>query len=357
LDTFAESNPLFSVADVRLGDRDNTRLAIDALQIPAGITAILGYSGAGKTSLLNLLSGFEPPDAGKIVRHPVDLQRSGSQTCRLPMFWCPQNGGLWPHLTASQHVSLVRSGTTQSDQRGLHRPTDSGIISQPIDSSDELLEMFDLTDRKDAVPGQLSQGERSRLSVARAVASAAGVLILDEPLAHVDAARKSGYWNVVLQKAATTRTSIVFASHEPEVVLRAAKTVACLEAGRVTFQGPTVKLLQNPPSSATARLLGPVNWFVDPAECSQWFVDGNKGAGNRRAIRPTELKSCCDAASELEVLSTIDCGLYQETKVRHTSLKQIRSIVHRHGTACPNVGSRVSFQIVASPQHRVRGSG
>ena len=140
------------------------------LTLRSGETAVLGASGAGKTSLINLLVGFERPQRGSITSH---LPASGA---KLPMYWVPQDDGLWPHLTARQHLAAVCN-------RG--------------ESIDALLDAFDLRDQTERPPSKMSQGQRSRLSVARALAADPHVLVMDEPLAHVDPARFDQFWDVL----------------------------------------------------------------------------------------------------------------------------------------------------------------
>src|SRR5436190_3191501 len=149
--------PLWTLDRVSLGPR---RLHEVSVAISPGVTAVLGWSGAGKTSLLNLLVGFEKPERG-IIAGPRSV------------FWVPQNGGLWPHCTAREHLRIVKK-------------SDEGV--------DEMLEAFDLTERSDARPSELSDGEQARLSVARALMATVDVLVMDEPLVHVDPARVANYW-------------------------------------------------------------------------------------------------------------------------------------------------------------------
>jgi iron(III) transport system ATP-binding protein len=141
------------------------RLSDISLSIQSGVTAVLGHSGAGKTSLLNLLVQFEPPDTGSL-----DAQFDRG-THRIPIFWVPSDGGLWPHLTVAEHIAAV-------------------IASSPNDAeTNRWLEEFDLTNRRDSRPDTLSAGEQARLAVARALASDAAVLGMDVPLVHVDPSR------------------------------------------------------------------------------------------------------------------------------------------------------------------------
>ena len=86
--------------------------------------------------------------------------------------------------------------------------------------ADELLAAFGLTEVSDKYPGQLSQGEASRLSVVRALASQAKVLVMDEPLVHVDQAHWPQYWDFIRASCASHSISLVFSTHSPELVLR-----------------------------------------------------------------------------------------------------------------------------------------
>ena len=91
------SNTLWQLESVGLGQR----LRDITLQIKPGVTALLGPSGAGKTSLLNVLIGFEKPDAGKFT---AEFDRCSH---RISLFWVPADGGLWPHLTVAEHIATV----------------------------------------------------------------------------------------------------------------------------------------------------------------------------------------------------------------------------------------------------------
>ncbi|HEV8004340.1 MAG TPA: ATP-binding cassette domain-containing protein, partial [Planctomycetaceae bacterium] len=158
-----KSDRLWHLEDVRVEGWTRPRLDVPALDIRRGVTAVLGISGAGKTTLLNLLCGFARPDGGRV--DTFISQNNG----RLPLFWVPQNDGLWPHRTARAHLEQVQNGAAGS--------------------APDWLADFNLGDHAQKTPEQLSHGERNRLAIARALASGAGVLVLDEPMAHVDPAQ------------------------------------------------------------------------------------------------------------------------------------------------------------------------
>ena len=227
--------PLWTLDSVQLDGDRRPRLDVEHLEIRTGCTAIVGASGAGKTSLLNLLVGFESPHHGRIeTRLPTD-------TGRLPLFWIPPDGGLWPQATVDEHLQAVAPHGPQSSQ--------------------DTLAQFGLDHLQNTCPGQLSAGERSRLSVARGLAANASVLVADEPLVHVDPARLDRDWESLVSGTRQAGTSLVFATHLPSQALRHADRVVVLSDGQVIAEGHMAKLYTHPPSREVAESLGPANWF------------------------------------------------------------------------------------------------
>jgi iron(III) transport system ATP-binding protein len=255
-----------------------------SLSITTGVTAVLGHSGAGKTSLLNLLVGFEKPTAGTIYGRPAT-------------FWVAQDFGLWPHLTAAEHLQAVNYQKA------------------------DLLDEFDLRDRADALPHRLSQGERSRLSVARALATEATVLVLDEPLAHVDPARVGKYWEVIRRRA----KSLVFATHSPRAVLAEAKQVICLQEGRVIYSGEVEELYWRPTTPELAACFGEANW-LGPDESRLWLRREESAA---RCYRPEQIELETAPESPLVVESARFEGAVAEVELRHESNGKRRRFWHR----------------------------
>ncbi|MGC1274804.1 MAG: ATP-binding cassette domain-containing protein, partial [Planctomycetaceae bacterium] len=95
---------IWTLDRVRLGRSPSPRLDDVSLAVAAGITAVVGYSGAGKTSLLNLLVGYERPDAGVVMRRSRSLSDG---VRRLPVFWVPPDDGLWSRVSVRRHFELV----------------------------------------------------------------------------------------------------------------------------------------------------------------------------------------------------------------------------------------------------------
>ncbi|MFO0975484.1 MAG: ABC transporter ATP-binding protein [Planctomycetaceae bacterium] len=301
---FSPTAPFFlTLSDVVLEGTQHRRLDGISLQLGVEKTAILGLSGAGKTSLLNVLAGFEVPTSGQIVLSPPSTES------RLFRYWVPQNGGLWPHVELIGHLRSVAGGAADSE---IHK------------KSDEILDAFDLRHRANAFPDELSQGERSRLALARALMANPRVLLADEPLAHVDIVRKPDFWKVVDEWVSRAGCSFVFSSHEPEVVLRHAERVIVLETGSVIFDGPVSVLYDNPPEKRVAEFLGPVNWLGDPLrKLLGGFSDRDCG------IRPERIALSEDPSGKFEVVRSFRTGFFQETSLTTARGDMEFSLIHR----------------------------
>ncbi len=266
------------------------RLREVSLKIETGVTALLGWSGAGKTSLLDLLARFETPSSGKIIGDPRTA-------------WVPQNGGLWAHCTAREHLK---------------------IACRNRDGIDDLLTAFDLETKSESRPHELSEGEQSRLSVARALAADAPVLLMDEPLVHVDPARAGKYWNIIREHIAMTGASLIFATHVPELVLAEAARVVSLRAGRVLHSSSVADLYAVPPTPELMTFLGPGNWLT-PDETQRWFDEDIDAS---RCFRPEQIEIVADPAGRTTVQRVTFFGTGETVEVRDKS-GSTRAFTHR----------------------------
>jgi ABC-type glutathione transport system ATPase component len=310
--------PLWRLNDVTLRGVGRARLDRVSLKIFAGSTAVIGYSGAGKTSLLNLLVEFERADGGV-----VEFVKPPNQS-RLPLFWVPQTDGMWPHLTVVEHLTTVL-------------PPDVSTTA-----ANELLAAFDLSSLRDARPDRLSQGERSRVAVARALASHAAVLVMDEPLSHVDPARVGTYWNVVRDHCRATSASLVLATHAPEIVLREAERVVCLNDGRVVFAGDVSDLYHRPPSVELARFLGPINWF-SPDEASSWI---SMSVTSDICLRSERLSIVRSESGHHVVRASRFAGSVAEVELADERASRIKTLYHRPSADELRPGDRVVVRSV-----------
>ena len=245
---------LWTLHNVTLNGRGRPRLDEVSVEIPEGRVAIVGASGSGKTSFLNLLVGFETPSEGSLSveslalsdRHVTasvpPIAQPSTLNPQRSFFWSPPDYGLWPHLTVREHLVAV---SPRRDEDRLER----------------LLSGFGLEALVAAYPASLSQGECSRLAVARAVAAEPRCLVLDEPLEHVDTRLREQCWRVLREAVAATGASLVFSTHAPDRVLSEAEWCLCLDEGQLVWSGPVEELYERPSSPEIARFLGPCNWL------------------------------------------------------------------------------------------------
>ncbi|MFH5802889.1 ATP-binding cassette domain-containing protein [Alienimonas sp. DA493] len=317
--------PLFRLSHVRLpGAPGRPRLDDVSLEIPPGVTAIVGASGAGKSSLLEALVGFETPSAGAVERGAPPIG-DGEPGAACELFWVPSDLGLWPGETARGHLLAVQPERDDA-------------------AAEELLGRIGLSGVAESRPGTLSAGERSRLALARAVASGAGVLVLDEPLAHVDPAALPGLWTVLREHwdgtADGVRRSVVFATHDPAAAVRESTHCVALADGRAAFAGSTEELHENPPDRATGALLGPLNELPpDP-----------RPGGPRRFVRAERLELAPAEDGPLTVVRTAPAGPVTTTEL--TDDGGNRTVLHhRPGpplAAGVRVATRLAFALLAA---------
>ena len=303
-------NILWQLEGVGLGQR----LRDITLRIESGVTAVLGHSGAGKTSLLNLLVGFEKPDAGKLL---TEFNR-GSH--RISLFWVPADGGLWPHLTVAEHITAVTEENAGQETE-----------------TNRWLEEFDLTHRRASRPDTLSAGEQSRLSVARALAADAAVLVMDEPLEHVDPSRVGKYWQIIRRYLAEKNNSLIFATHSPRPVLAEAQRVICLRDGCVHYDGEVETLYWHASSPDLAGCLGEANW-LEPEASRLWLRREEPAA---RCFRPEQISVQPDEQSPLVVESSRFQGAVAEVEVRHEPTGAVRTFYHRPSSNHLARGTRI----------------
>jgi molybdate transport system ATP-binding protein len=191
----------------------------------SGITALFGPSGAGKTSIANMIAGLLRPDRGRIVLDGETLFDSDGGIDMPPRRrragYVFQDGRLFPHLSVRRNLDYGRW------MQGLprDRPTFDRIC--------DLLDIGHLLTRR---PGALSGGERQRVALGRALLMQPRLLLLDEPLASLDAARKREILPY-FQRLRDEARPMIYISHDPDEVKALASRVVLLEDGRITATG------------------------------------------------------------------------------------------------------------------------
>ncbi len=195
-----------------------------------GIAALFGHSGAGKTTILKMIAGLTRPDHGRIVADGrvlfdadgnIDLP---AHRRRVGMVF--QEARLFPHMTVMRNLTYGRW---------------AGRRGAKVDF-DRICGMLGLGDLMERHPGRLSGGEKQRVAIGRALLSDPALLLMDEPLASLDGARKNEILPYLEEIRDATGLPIVYVSHEMDEVARLADTLVVLSQGAVLGCGDAVEM-------------------------------------------------------------------------------------------------------------------
>ncbi len=209
------------------------RLARDRFTLDAvfesgdGITALFGPSGSGKSTVIRLIAGLEQPERGCIVLGDTVLldtaarRRVPPHQRRIGLVF--QDAQLFPHLSVRQNLDYGRS-FTPAVRRRIER--------------DPVVEVLGIGHLMGQMPSTLSGGERQRVAIGRAMLTSPALLVMDEPLASLDASRKLEILPFIERLGAEFAIPILYVSHAVEEVARLAQRVVRIEAGRVLAVGP-----------------------------------------------------------------------------------------------------------------------
>jgi molybdate transport system ATP-binding protein len=212
----------------RQGDFE-LRLAFDS---PQGLTALFGQSGSGKTTLVRAIAGLLRPQQARIAVGDQILVDTAAgivvPTHRRRIGYVFQEPRLFPHLTVRQNLGY-----------GRWFAADRGAAADDA----RLVEMLDIGPLLRRHPGGLSGGERQRVAIGRALLCAPQLLLMDEPLSQIDAARKAEILPYIERLRDELKIPIVYVSHALDEVVRLAGHLVCIADGRLLAAGPTADVL------------------------------------------------------------------------------------------------------------------
>jgi iron(III) transport system ATP-binding protein len=218
---------------------------------PAGrVTAILGPSGQGKTTLLRLIAGFDQPDAGRIL---IDSQVvSDTQTVVAPehrgIGYVPQDGALFPHLSVERNIAFgISAGKFKRSRRDQSRRIE------------ELVALVGLEGLSDRRPGEISGGQRQRVALARALAPNPRLVLLDEPFSALDASMRHDISQEVIAILRRAGTTTVMVTHDQQEAMSIADHVVVLLDGHIGQQGSPSEIYDSPAGADVARFIGDAN--------------------------------------------------------------------------------------------------
>jgi molybdate transport system ATP-binding protein len=215
-----------------------------------GFTILFGPSGAGKTTVLDCIAGLAKPDSGRLAigeRVLFDAEpRTDLPVAKRHVGYVFQGLALFPHLTVEKNIQYGLAHFSQAEQAR---------------RASVILEAFRIAHLAQRYPREISGGESQRVALARTLVTDPAVLLLDEPLAALDAATKAKIIDDLRQWNQAHRIPILYVTHSREEVFALGERVIVLDAGRIVAQGTPHEVISAPQQEAVAQLVGFENIF------------------------------------------------------------------------------------------------
>jgi putative ABC transport system ATP-binding protein len=206
---------IYKVADLEVVALRGLELSVDRGEV----IAVVGASGSGKSTMLNILAGYDTPSAGTVRVGKFDLLQMTNKEVveyrrqEVGFVWQETSRNLFPYLTAYENVELPMLLTGVNGSKRTQR-------------SNELLEIVGLGHRRDHKPGQLSGGEQQRVAIAVALANRPPLLLADEPTGELDDVTASEVLTLLNNVNAELGTTIVIVTHDPAISTSVGRAIA-----------------------------------------------------------------------------------------------------------------------------------
>ena len=233
------------------GEGRGTGFSLDvSFTVVAGFTVLFGASGAGKTTVLDMIAGLQEPDSGRIAAGETALFDSSGKI-NLPVQqrrigYLLQTLALFPHMTARRNIEYGLADIAPEARTARVR---------------EIAESFGIGGMLERRPRELSGGERQRVALARALVTSPRALLLDEPMTALDSVTKSRILDDLRRWNAGNAVPILYVTHDREEVYALGDRVLVLDAGRVIADGTPGEVLSRPERESVAQLAGFENIF------------------------------------------------------------------------------------------------
>lgn len=248
-----------------LTKRFGTQIVLDSLDwaVPAGrVVGLLGRNGAGKSTLIRCVLGLSPIDAGLVDIYGDQLPKLNPQTLHR-IGYVPQSFDLFPWMRVHQYLSFHKAFYARWDTELV-----TGLLGRwEVDSKKKI--------------GELSQGQRQKLAIIRAIAPDPDLLLLDEPVASLDPQTRRFFLDELLKLTRRPGKTVVFSTHITTDLERADAEIALLKSGRIQFSCVLPELKARVRRAALSGTLPSEYWrhpgilrqVLDPAD-PHWLVDG-----------------------------------------------------------------------------------
>ncbi|ATP41586.1 methionine ABC transporter ATP-binding protein [Solibacillus sp. R5-41] len=233
------------------------------------IFGIIGYSGAGKSTMIRLLNGLEKPTVGSVVVNGNDISKASGKKLRdarqkISMIF--------------QHFNLLWSRTVEDN---IAFPLEIAGVPKEDRAKrvEELIELVGLAGRGKAYPSQLSGGQKQRVGIARALANNPEVLLCDEATSALDPETTDSILELLLGINKKIGLTIVLITHEMHVIRKICDRVAVMEAGKVVEQGEVLQVFQNPQAPITKNFMSQISGETQEMQTSLEQILANYPSG------------------------------------------------------------------------------
>ena len=237
-----------------------------SLEIPDGkLIGLLGSSGCGKSTCLNLISGLEKPTAGKIYFGDDDVTDLPPENRGVGLVF--QNYALYPHLTVRQNILFPLQNL-----KGAERPSKAEMEKRALEAA-KLVQIDALMERR---PNELSGGQQQRVAIARALVKMPRVLLLDEPLSNLDARLRLQTREEIRRIQRETGITTVFVTHDQDEAMSISDLIVIMNAGVINQVGKPQDVYDDPANLFVAKFLGTpgINLFRGTVRDEQLLIGG-----------------------------------------------------------------------------------
>ncbi|HEX3909791.1 MAG TPA: ABC transporter ATP-binding protein [Solirubrobacteraceae bacterium] len=313
-----------------------------------GLTAVLGASGCGKTTLLRLIAGFDRAEVGTIALGERVLYDARTQLApeRRGVGVVAQEGALFPHLDVAANVGF---GLSRAQRRARRKGDDRRV--------QELLELVGLSGLGKRHPHELSGGQQQRVALARALAPEPRLVLLDEPFDALDASLRAQVRSEVCAALRQSGATALLVTHDQEEALSLADVVAVMRDGAIVQSADPRTLYRDPLDAELARFLGDAVLLAGElgqegahTALGQLRTRGARAAGQRSAtvmLRPEQI--LCDrplaGAPRGRVAATRFYGHDATFEVDLLGESGLRILARAAGHRIPAVGEEVSLRV------------
>lgn len=237
---------LIEVENVKKVYGDKLILKNINLKIDKGeFVTIIGSSGCGKTTFLKLINGLVKPDFGQVYVNNYDISKIDKIALRRGIGYVIQEIGLFPHMNVRKNISYIPNLIKKDSKEKVENKVK------------ELIKVVGLKeDMLDRYPNELSGGQKQRVGIARALASDAKILLMDEPFGAIDEITRRLLQDEILRIYKEYNMTIVFITHDIKEALKLGTRVIVMDKGEIVQNDTPEEVLRNPKTSFVRNLIG-----------------------------------------------------------------------------------------------------